>query len=206
MALLGLLPAEVPAQDDVPLRFTVAEGTGGATVELGDVLGEGDLVDAVHSGLPLRIRLLVELWRDEIFDDLKGRFEWRASLVFDPLTGRYRVATGGRSGEEVEVDTLPEARAHLERTLPVPLRPVEEGRYYYLADLTVETLSLSDLQELERWLKGELAPAVSGDKEMGGALARGVGRLVVRMLGLPARRLKVRSPPLIVPPGSSGGG
>ena len=48
----------------------------------------------------------------------------------------------------------------------MPLKPREQGRYYYLGQVQVETLSLTDLEELQRWLHGDLAPAVKGDQTM----------------------------------------
>ena len=74
------------------------------------------------------------------------------------------------------------------------VEPTRPGRYYYLGKVEVETLSLSDLEELQRWLRGDLAPAVAGDEEIGSAVGRGVGRVFVRILGLHARRFKVRTP------------
>ncbi|HEX7050775.1 MAG TPA: hypothetical protein VF188_11275, partial [Longimicrobiales bacterium] len=71
--------------------------------------------------------------------------------------------------------------------------PVRSGRYYYTATLELETLSLSDLEELERWLEGELEPAVSGEGSVPGALGQGMKRLLIRVLGLPARTFEARS-------------
>ena len=76
----------------------------------------------------------------------------------------------------------------------MPFRPGADGRWYYVVNAEVETLSLSDLQELRRWLRGELAPTVAGDENVENARARGVWRLVVRVLGLPARRYRDRTP------------
>ena len=58
----------------------------------------------------------------------------------------------------------------------------------------METLSLSDLEELQRWLQGDLAPVVAGDGDVEGALAKGARRVLVRMLGLQAERFVVYSP------------
>ncbi len=160
---------------------------------VGSLLDDRRLLEAIHSGLPLRIKILVQLWKDGLFDDVTGRFEWRASVVFDPLTRRYRIQTGVEEGVIHEVNTLQEARSTLQLTLDLPIRPQERGRYYYEADVEMETLSLSDLEELQRWLQGDLGPAVTGDEDMEGAMARGFRRLFVRMLGLPARRFQVRS-------------
>ena len=193
LALLGLPIFGLAAQEEVPVRFAVVPGTGQASIEVGGLLEDAGLLEAVHSGLPLRIRIRTQLWREELFDDLKGRHEWRASVLFDPLTRRYRVQTGTEEGVIHEVNTLEEARQILQLTLDLPIYPREDGRFYYEADVEMETLSLSDFEELQRWLQGELAPAVVGEEEVEGALARGFRRVLVRMLGLPARKFQIRS-------------
>jgi len=191
---LGLPGTPLGAQEEEPLRFSIIPETGEAIVTVGPLIHDPPLMEAIHSGLPLRIRIQTHLWEDGFFDDEVGRHEWRASVIFDPLTRRYRVQSG-RGGSEIrEVNTLEEAERVLQQTLEIPLRPGKEGRFYYLADVEVETLSLSDLQELERWLQGELGPAVSGDQDVGGALAKGFRRVLVRMLGLPTRKFQLRSP------------
>ena len=62
-----------------------------------------------------------------------------------------------------------------------------------IANLEAETFSLSDLEELARWLRGDLAAAVAGQERMEGAVGRGVNRLLVRVLGMPAKRVRVRT-------------
>jgi hypothetical protein len=64
---------------------------------------------------------------------------------------------------------------------------------YYNAALEVEMLSVNDLDELERWLRGELKPATQGERSPGTALTRGVRSLVVRLLGSENRSYEVRS-------------
>lgn len=204
LALLGFQASGLVAQDWEPLRFDIVEGTGETMVEIGDLFSDPDLVDAVRSGLPLRIRLRVQLWKNGFFDNQKGQYDWRATILFDPLTRRYRVQTSEVTGAQVEVNTLEEAQATLQLTLNVPLRPAESGRYYYVADIEMETLSLSDLEELQRWLQGDLAPAVSGQGDVEGALATGVRRVLVRMLGLPAKHYRFQSPNFRVEMGSGG--
>lgn len=194
LAVLGPVASPLTAQDDAPLRFRIIPETGEASVEMGNLLGDGPLMDAVHSGLPLRIRVMTHLWKDGFFDDEVGRHEWRASVIYDPLTRRYRIQAGGQTPNTRVVNTLDEARLVLQQTLDIPLRPAEPGRFYYLADVEMETLSLSDLEELERWLQGELGPAVAGEQDVEGAIARGFRRVLVRMLGMPNRKLRLRSP------------
>jgi hypothetical protein len=203
LTLLASRASLAGAQEEAPLRFQVHPQTGEAAVEVGNLLDDSTLLETVRSGLPLRIRLLIQLWKDGFFDDQKGQYEWRASIVYDPLIRRFRVQAGGDAGASAEVNGWPEAQAFLQGTLQVPLRPPEPGRYYYLAVVEMETLSLSDLEELQRWLQGELGPVVAGEEDVEGALGRGFRRIFVRMLGLPTRRFQVRSPKFEI--GESGG-
>jgi hypothetical protein len=175
-------------------------------LEIDNLVTDPGLLEAIHSGLPLRIRILVQLWRDGFFDSQEGQYQWRATVIFDPLTRRYRVQPVAPSGEGGEMNTLEEVQAVFRQTLDVPLRPRRSGRYYYLADVEMETLSLSDLEELQRWLQGDLAPAVTGDEGIGSALARGVRRVLVRMLRLPAKRFQIRSPSFVLGSGSGADG
>ena len=165
--------------------------TGAVQVEVGRLLGDRALEAAVYEGLPLRIRVDVELWSDGFFDSEVGSEEWRASIVYDPVTLDYEVRIG--DAEAREFGTISAARSHLESTFDLDLRPERTGRYYYLAVVELETLSLSDLDELRRWLNGDLRPAVGGDTDVDGALTQGVRRLFVRALGLPTRRVRLRT-------------
>jgi hypothetical protein len=194
LVFLSLGVEALGAQEEERLRFSIIPETGEATFEVGTLLEDPQLLEAIHSGLPLRILIKTQLWEDGFFDDELDRHEWRASIIFDPLTRGYRVQSGRGGGEIREVNSLNEARLALQQTLSIPLRPGKEGRFYYLADVEIETLSLSDLEELERWLQGELGPAVTGEEEVSGALARGFRRVLVRMLALPTRRFRFRSP------------
>ena len=93
-----------------------------------------------------------------------------------------------------EFETLEDASSALEApyktTIPLPKKG---QRGYYNLLLDVETLSLSDLDEVERWLRGELKPAVSGKKNPGTAVGRGVRTLVVRLLGGEKRHYEART-------------
>src|SRR4029079_941578 len=93
-------------------------------------------------------------------------------------------------GRFADVDAASDA---VGRGVRVPLNAPSRSRYYYAATLDVEVLSLSDLDELERWLRGELRPAVSGKKNPGTALGRGVRTLVVRLLGGEKRHYEART-------------
>lgn len=201
LVVLGLLilvagPAArgLPAQDGPPLELAVQEGDGSLRVRLGDVLADPEMGDALRSGLPLRISVRVELWRDGFFDSQVGDWEWRASVLYDPLDRVYLLEVGGDGSDDaVSFPTFPAIRAGLRRILDPEPRPGEPGSYYYLARIELETLSLSDLGELRRWLRGDLAEAVAGEGDVEGALERGLRRAVVRLLGVPDRRYETRT-------------
>jgi hypothetical protein len=164
-----------------------------------DILADDELEDAIRSGLPLRLRFRVELWRDALFDDLISTEQWTAVLTFDPLSELYVVRTRADAPRARAFTDFDAARAVVETSYAVSLRPQRRGRYYYTGSVDIETLSLSDLEELERWLKGELQPAVSGERSLPGAIGQGARRLFIRVLSLPERRLEARSERFRVP-------
>jgi hypothetical protein len=49
--------------------------------------------------------------------------------------------------------------------------------------LDVQTLSVTDLDEVSRWLRGEVRPAFRGDRNPGTAFTRGLRSLTTRLLG-----------------------
>ena len=192
LTLAAAATAATAAAGQTPLAVRPAAGTGAPVVTLGPVLADDALEQAVRSGLPLRMRFTVELWKDELFDDLVARRTWTAVLAFEPLERAFVV--GGDAADSVaRFDSWTAARAALETSYRPAARPREAGPHYYLATLEVETLSLSDLEELQRWLQGDLQPAVQGGRSFAGALASGVKRLFIRVLDLPARRFQARS-------------
>ncbi|MFO7893371.1 MAG: DUF4390 domain-containing protein [Longimicrobiales bacterium] len=196
LALAALAGAAAQTAAQAPVAVRVEEGAPRVTV--GDVLDDRALADAVRSGLPLRMRFRVELWRDTWFDDLVEQATWTSVLAYEPLERRF-LAVGPGADSIGRFATYRDARVALERPYTPAVRPPREGSYYYLVYLEVETLSLSDLDELERWLRGELEPAVRGGRSITGAIGTGLKRLLVRVLGLPARRYEARSEPFRVP-------
>jgi hypothetical protein len=219
---LGLLAATAPVAAQTaettslqaeprPVTLSVDPSDGALRVGLGTLLLQGGLTQALQSGLPLRIRVVAELWKDRFFDGQEGRSEWRATLVYDPLERRYRFGAASQDGEveagEQAVEDLAEAQLQLEALFSLPLRPSSQGTFYYTTEIEIETLSLSDLDELQRWLRGDLAPAVGREGDVEGAVGRGLRRLMVRMLSLPTRRVRLRTDPFRFDPalGVTGG-
>lgn len=161
--------------------------TEGPQVRATSVLADRQLQELMRSGFPTRMHFRLELWSDEGFvNDLRGTREWDLIIRYDPLDATYRVyelvgrSGGGLIGRSPRIE---DAREIAERWRPIPLVTRRRGTYYYTVVLDVETLSLSDLDELERWMKGELQPAVRSPLRTGNALTRGMRTLVARLLG-----------------------
>ena len=195
LAWLGLalaFPETAVAQGSARLRIRPSppEQEYAPVIEAEGLLRDAALRDALQSGLPLRFRLRVELWENRFFDRLAGDQVVAFALTQDPLERAYVLTTP--AGERRHV-TVAQAEAAVENELRVQLRPGRRGRFYYLARLEVETLSLSDLEELRRWLQGEVGPAVEGRSSPENAVESGLRRLLVRVIGLPTRRLEARS-------------
>jgi len=180
---------------DRPLSVRVDEGEGHRPrLIVGGVLNDSDLEEAVRSGVPIRMQIRTELWRDGFFNSLEGSLETTITVFYQPLEERYMVRSADPARIEIRgYESFGEVRAAVERAYLPNLRPRRKGRYYYTALLELETLTLSDLAEVERWLKGELQPAVTGEGSVPSAVGLGLKRLLVRVLRLPARRYEARS-------------
>ena len=187
LVCVGVLPAQ-----SVVMSYDPNNNHRGV-LRLADALADSELETAVRSGLPLRIRFRTEMWKDGVVDDLLGAEQWTTVLTFDPLEENYVVRTRSATGSDRFFSDYRSARAAIEGSYLVSLRPSGSGRFYFTGVVTIETLSLSDLAELEHWLKGELQPAVSGDRSLPGALGQGAKRLLMRVLSLPERRFEGRS-------------
>jgi hypothetical protein len=190
LALLHAAPA--PAQSRGPLAVSV----GGPSVRWrpevrlrGVVMRDRALRDALQNGLPLRFHCRVELWlKAEPFDQLVGVQEMSRALLRAPLGEGYTLDDGR---VQRRYSTMLAAETALQGALAPTLFPRTGGRHYYLVRLNVETLSLDELDELRRWLRGESASAEAGRAPRG--VERGVRRIFVRLLGLPSRRYEART-------------
>lgn len=196
-----VVPRPAYGQDDEP-SARVDPATGGLALELATVLEDGGLRRALHSGLPIRIEVSVELWRDGFFDQQEAGGTWRASVLHDAVTQTYEFQI--EDEEPVSLPDLARVAQELQAGFESEVRPRREGRYYYLAEVELQTLSLSDLEELGRWLQGDLGPLVEGEESAETAVARGLRRVMVRALRLPARRERLRTPSFDWPPPGSG--
>ena len=175
----------------------------GPSVRALDVVSDGETRNLLESGFPTRMHFRLELWSaGRVFDALRDRREWEVFIYYDALGKRYRVVNVG-ADEEVtsagQFGSFDEMIREIERPMNVPLRARRQrDRQYYIAVVEVESMSLTDLDELARWMRGEMQPAVRGDGNPGTALGRGLRQIFVRLLGAERRNLQARSRTFLV--------
>jgi hypothetical protein len=173
--------------------LTVTADTVGARLQAQQLLANGQFVQLLRSGFPLRLHYRLELWRHRAnwWDRFVQSTEWDVVARHDPLADDFVVLrTGGTASRYATPDRL--ARA-LEIPYLVTLRADQDGRCYNVGRLEVTTLSESDLEELTRWMQGDVGPAVRERGNVGDALSRGAQRALLRLAGLPRLTLEGRS-------------
>lgn len=210
MVIAALLAAGPLAAQRLQPRLEITLPAAGALAREGpsiralDVVSDAETKGLLESGFPARLHYRVELWSaGRVFDQLRGREEWDVFVYYDGLGKKYRVVRVERDGEAItsagQFNSFEEMVKEVERPSRVPVRArPQRSRQYYIGALDVETMSLTDLDEVERWLKGQLQPAVRGDGNPGTALGRGIRRVFVRLLGAERRNLLARSRTFVV--------
>lgn len=170
----------------------------GPTVSANRVLDDQHVRELLSSSFPAELHFRLELWRmGGVFNEPESATAWDIRVQYDPYSQRYRVAR--RHNTEIRdlgsFGSLADAQAEVEKPFRVPLTATHAGqRYYYSAVLDVQLLQVSDLDEMQSWLRGDLQPAVHGKGNVLSAFKNGLGRLLSRILGGEKRTYKQQSP------------
>ena len=161
------------------------------------MLSDRRMRDLLNHGFPAHLHYRVELWSARgFFDDLKSQVEWDVIVRYNPMERLYTATRieGERAIPLGTFDQLRKVDDAIGSPFQPPIRPpTRRQKFYYNAVLDVEMLSVNDLDEVERWLRGELSPAVHGEKSPGTAITRGARILVTRLLGGEQRHYETRS-------------
>ncbi len=194
-----LLAQRPRVQLDVALASASAPAIG-ATVSTESLLDDPKTRELLHNGFPARIHYRLELWQiGGVFADRRGLTEWDVLVAFDPAVEMFNAVRRGDDGRLLEnyggFPTLVAAEAAFGRAMRVDLHPERSGRFYYNLVLDVQTLTVSDLDALQQWLRGPEAPSRNPLK----AIRNGIGTLVSRLLGGDKRHYERRSDVFTVP-------
>ena len=204
MVFSGVAAQRVEAQQPRAVSLTVGLSPDTARTGRRDpliraqyLLADPRLTSMLGSGFPLRMHYRVELWRSRSgwFDAFERAVEWDVVVRHEPLLDQYAVNTimPGRTRENRYTGLATLSQALDGVAFQIAFRVTERGDYYYNTSLQVSTLSDSDLDELERFLRGELGPAASEGRDFGDAVGRGATRLLLKLAGLPSVRVEGRS-------------
>lgn len=190
-------PVQPSAGINVSLPASLTPVPPGPIIRTANVIADNELKRLLQNGFPAALNYRADLWsRSGWFDDVESSFEWQVIVRYEPLTKTYRVARyiNGRPETLGRFERYEDAQAVIARPYqpPLPARR-SRARQYYIVVLEVEVISMSDLDELERWLRGELRPAVRGKRNPGTALGRGLSTLATRLLGGEKRRYEQRT-------------
>ena len=189
--------AQGPSRVEVSLTNTVNGQRGAPLVRSVRIFADRDIREMLHSGFPARLHYRLELWgAGGFFDNLKRQVEWDVIVRYNPLKRRY---TATRiEGDRItalcsfdNLDPIEEVLSHA--TQPALAVPDGHDKYYYNLVLDVQMLSVSDLDEVERWLKGDLGPAAHGEKNPATAIGQGAKTLITKLLGGQEKHYEARS-------------
>lgn len=203
-------PDSVVALRPMPGNLAPPASTDGATIAAGepavrgfDLLADGSTRDLMRNGFPARLHYRLELWTARgLFNHLAGTRDWDVVARYEPLTQHYRAARILSDHITLlgDFQTFPDLATGIAAPYDVPLIPPERGeRYYYNAAVDVDMLSLRDLDEVERWLRGDLQPAFRGKRNPGTAVTDGLRTLFLRLIGAQHRHYEARSKTFTAP-------
>ena len=197
LPLAAAARAQGPAHVEVSLATAVGGQRGAPMVRSVHIFADNEIREMLHSGFPARLHYRLELWGAAgFFDDLKRQIEWDVIVRYNPLKKRYTATRieGDRVTALGSFDGLDPIEAVLSQPAqPTFFAPDGHDKYYYNLVLDVQMLSVSDLDEVERWLKGDLGPAVHGEKNPGTAIGQGAKTLITKLLGGQEKHYEARS-------------
>jgi hypothetical protein len=208
LALLFAGAASLTAQDRTPgIRIDLPPASQlaqvGPIVVAHDMLSSKRAREPLAAGFPARFHFLVTLWSEgTLANKVERRAEYYVLVTYVAMEKKYEVVqiVNDRSFSLGKFDRVEDAEGAVARPTRVAISAFPSKRkLYYRATLDVSILQMSDLDELNRWLKGEVEPAIHGVRDPGTALARSIRQLYSRVLGGETREFEAETPTFIVP-------
>lgn len=197
--LLFVAPLGVHAQNQLEVKVVAPTLTTPGTAAITGVLADKSFDKLMRSGFPVRVHVKAELWRSRtLLDEITAETEWEFFIRFDTFDAEYEVVRIvdqtimplGRF-EKLE-DAQRASEAPFALRLPTPPR----GRSVYIqVQADVQTIDMSDLDELMGWLRGEARPAVQGKKNPTSVVGGAFKSITSRLLGGQVRHLDGRTKP-----------
>jgi hypothetical protein len=201
----GLLRGQRTPGIEITLPEPISRVTlDGPVVSAHDMLQGSRIREPLVAGFPARFHIRVELWSE---GGLINRPE--RSIEYDVLV-RYIALEKVYDVELIEPDQRPfslgkyagidDAERAVARPRRVPITaPATRRSMYYRVTLHAQNLQISDLDDLNRWLRGDVRPAFTGDGNPGTALTRALRAAFAKLVGGETRDYEKSSPKFRVP-------
>lgn len=148
----------------------------------------GDRIrELINAGFPARFHFRVELWSEGRFlDGFQRAGEFDILARFLPAEKLYEVTQvqNERAQPLGRFAAIADAERAIGRAIAAPVWARRSSSHqYYQALLTVEVLSEKDIDEVARWLQGDVEPAITGRANPASIVSRGLRTALSRLLG-----------------------
>ena len=179
-----------PARPDVTIELPADSllMKRGPIVRANHMLSREKIQKLLLAEFPARLHFQVQLWSEGRFwvDRLQRSTEYDVFVRYIPVEKKYEViqVQNDRPLSLGKYEAVRDAESAVARAFAPPIRAssMREPQYYQVA-LVVEALSESDLDEVGRWLRGDVEPGMTGEANPASIVSRGVRTLASRLLG-----------------------
>jgi hypothetical protein len=204
----GALPVMLGAQGKPSLAIDLPPDSlltrRGPTVRAMNMLASEHLRDLIEHGFPARFHTRVELVSQGrfFFDQLEASAEWDVFVRYLPTEKKYDVVqvVNDRPLSLGKFTAVADAERAVGRTTGVGIvAPKSDRPHYYQVTMLVEALSERDIDDVARWLRGDVEPGLTGDANPGSVLARGVRTFASKLLGGEKSEYEAHTPHFRVP-------
>ncbi len=197
----------LPAQQRPVLEIALPEAsqltTAGPVVQARNMLSQAKVREMLAASFPLRLHFKVELWSEgTVLNHIERTAEYDVVVRYSVMDKQYEVVqlVNDRPLPLGKYARIEDAEGAVARRTRVAITAIPvRRRQYYLATLEVKMLSLSDLDEVERWLRGDLQPGLTGQANPGTVITRGLRTVAAKLLGSETREYEASSPSFRVP-------
>jgi hypothetical protein len=205
MCLLAAVPLAAQRHPtlEVELPLPTQLAVQGPVVRASAMLSGERIREPLAAGFPARFHFTVELWSEGgLFNEPERRAEYDVIVRHIALEDVYEVTRieNDRALSLGKFSRVDDAEGAIGRPARVQITPPRSRRrLYYQVTLTVQILNASDIDEVGRWLNGDVRPAISGERNPGTALTRSLRTFAARLFGGETREYEQRTAAFRVP-------
>jgi hypothetical protein len=181
----------------VALPPPAARASEGPEIVLTNLFVDSRSQGLLKSGFVGQMTVAVELWASHWpFDKPLKQVMWQRAVHYNPLTKMYTTAhqvadSTVRDGQYASLDDVRKAMSAPQRAPIAALRG--QGTLYYIVTVTIETLNSNDLQEVGRWLRGEVQPAIHGENNPVNPILHAGRTILSKLMGGDVKKASVTS-------------